>query len=149
MAFFTPVGGGTPIAQHGRQMLDPRATMEKAIQASAVAEHAAQCDQPLQPKVLFRADIRMDIERRNEPANRKGRRRETPDNPCGKEAEISSKCLIRTGGSREQCQLEFQNYNLCRSFWDQVIKERRSKGITPFLPSPVERAEILEKHFQS
>ncbi|KFD56061.1 hypothetical protein M514_03185 [Trichuris suis] len=91
----------------------------------------------------------MNIDRANESENRRTLRRNLPDNPCAKEAEISSNCLMRTGGDRAQCQLEFRNYNLCRSFWDQVMKERRSKGVTPFLPPPVERAEILEKHFQS
>ncbi|KFD49153.1 hypothetical protein M514_09977 [Trichuris suis] len=34
--------------------------MEKAIQASAVVEHAAHCDQPLQPKVLcYENNIRL------------------------------------------------------------------------------------------
>uniref|UniRef100_A0A5S6QIG2 Coiled-coil-helix-coiled-coil-helix domain-containing protein 7 n=1 Tax=Trichuris muris TaxID=70415 RepID=A0A5S6QIG2_TRIMR len=62
--------------------------------------------------------------------NRRALRRELPDNPCAKEAKISSACLVRAEGDRAQCQLEFQNYALCRSFWDQVVKERRTKVMT-------------------
>ncbi|KFD45552.1 hypothetical protein M513_13568 [Trichuris suis] len=46
------INGSNPIAQRGRLILNSTATMEEAIQASAVVVHAAHCDQPLQPKVL-------------------------------------------------------------------------------------------------
>ncbi|KFD59295.1 hypothetical protein M514_28526 [Trichuris suis] len=52
--------GSSPTAQRGRPILNARATMEKAIPASAVVEHAARCDQPLQPKVLcYENNIRL------------------------------------------------------------------------------------------
>ncbi|KFD51306.1 hypothetical protein M513_07711 [Trichuris suis] len=43
---------GPPSGKRGRRILNPRATMERAVQASAVVEHASQCNRPLHPKVL-------------------------------------------------------------------------------------------------
>ncbi|KFD63139.1 hypothetical protein M514_11072 [Trichuris suis] len=43
---------GPPSDKRGRRILNPRATMERAVQASAVVEHASQCNRPLHPKVL-------------------------------------------------------------------------------------------------
>ncbi|KFD49789.1 hypothetical protein M513_09256 [Trichuris suis] len=52
--------GSNRTAQRGRPILNARATMEKAIPASAVVEHAARCDQSLQPKVLcYENNIRL------------------------------------------------------------------------------------------
>ncbi|KYQ51968.1 Coiled-coil-helix-coiled-coil-helix domain-containing protein 7 [Trachymyrmex zeteki] len=71
------------------------------------------------------------------------RRNQETDNPCYKEHLMSLKCLNSNPDKTENpCELYFINYKNCKDFWASVRRERRSKGIKPYLPPPEERAKI-------
>lgn len=38
-------------------------------------------------------------------------------NPCLKEQRLSYKCLSDNDYDKEKCQLQFENYKMCKRFW--------------------------------
>ncbi|CAH1364586.1 coiled-coil-helix-coiled-coil-helix domain-containing protein 7 [Tenebrio molitor] len=67
-------------------------------------------------------------------------------NPCLKEQEQTYKCFHKNDFDKDACQLQIQNYNVCKGFWNSVRAERRRKGIRPHLP-PVEDREKIKAEF--
>ncbi|KAK9502036.1 hypothetical protein O3M35_012643 [Rhynocoris fuscipes] len=70
-------------------------------------------------------------------------------NPCLKEHNSSLKCLARNNYDPESCEKHFSNYKACKSFWNEVKRQRRLHGIRPLLPPPEEREAIKIKFFES
>ncbi|XP_026750601.1 coiled-coil-helix-coiled-coil-helix domain-containing protein 7 [Galleria mellonella] len=70
-------------------------------------------------------------------------------NPCLKEQEQSYECLNKNGFDHEKCEKYFDNYNTCKKFWGQVSRNRRSKGIQPYLPDVEEREKIKAEYFKN
>ena len=70
-------------------------------------------------------------------------------NPCLKEHHLSSKCLENNNYAHEKCAVFFDNYKTCKNFWSEVMKDRKSRGISPILPLPEERNVIKEEYFNS
>lgn len=64
------------------------------------------------------------------------------NNPCLKEQKLSLKCLDDNGYDKKKCSVFFANYTVCQNFWLEITKERRAKGIYPYLPPPEERETI-------
>lgn len=55
------------------------------------------------------------------------------NNPCLKEQELTYKCFHDNSFDKEVCQLEIENYKLCKSFWFQttirrMVHRRTSRG---------------------
>lgn len=84
-------------------------------------------------------------------------------NPCLKEQEQTYKCFHKNDFDKDACQLQIQNYNVCKGFWvfitftfnhnyrfvvfqNSVRAERRRNGIRPHLP-PVEDREKIKAEF--
>lgn len=38
-------------------------------------------------------------------------------NPCLKETELTLSCFHKNNFDKEACQMEMENYRLCKSFW--------------------------------
>ncbi|XP_012135715.1 coiled-coil-helix-coiled-coil-helix domain-containing protein 7 [Megachile rotundata] len=70
-------------------------------------------------------------------------------NACWKEHNLSLKCLDKNKYDYDKCMLYFNNYKSCKKFWANVYSERRTKGITPFMPSPEEREKIKAEYLAS
>ncbi|XP_015602191.1 coiled-coil-helix-coiled-coil-helix domain-containing protein 7 [Cephus cinctus] len=70
-------------------------------------------------------------------------------NPCFKEAQLSSQCLMENNCDREICSPYFANYKACKKFWNDVMSARRQKGITPYLPPIEERSQVVDDYFKS
>ncbi|KAG5879525.1 hypothetical protein JTB14_029891 [Gonioctena quinquepunctata] len=68
-------------------------------------------------------------------------------NPCHKEQELTYKCFNDNNFDKEACQLEIQNYTVCKGFWHAVKQERRRNGIRPLLPPLAEREDIKRDFF--
>ncbi|XP_002737211.1 coiled-coil-helix-coiled-coil-helix domain-containing protein 7-like [Saccoglossus kowalevskii] len=64
------------------------------------------------------------------------------NNPCLSEANASYKCLRDTNYERDLCYHEFVTYKNCKKFWNNVMINRRRKGIKPPLPPPEDRDQI-------
>ena len=64
------------------------------------------------------------------------------DHPCSKESKQSYKCLEANAFDKDRCVLYFDNYKNCSSFWDNIRKDRKSKGIKPFMPVPEDRERV-------
>ena len=47
-------------------------------------------------------------------------------NPCWEESKISMRCLENNGYDKTKCGAAFDNYNVCKKFWNEVIKEKIS-----------------------
>lgn len=43
------------------------------------------------------------------------------NNPCLREQEKSFKCFSDNEYNKEACKMEIDNYNLCKSFWVNVV----------------------------
>uniref|UniRef100_A0A0V0G865 Coiled-coil-helix-coiled-coil-helix domain-containing protein 7 n=1 Tax=Triatoma dimidiata TaxID=72491 RepID=A0A0V0G865_TRIDM len=71
------------------------------------------------------------------------------NNPCLKEHNMSLNCLSQNNYDPDECQKYFQNYKLCKSFWNEVRRYRRINGIRPLLPPPSERESIKAKYFET
>ncbi|KYM97860.1 PREDICTED: coiled-coil-helix-coiled-coil-helix domain-containing protein 7 [Cyphomyrmex costatus] len=69
------------------------------------------------------------------------RRDQQIDNPCYKEHLMSLKC-VTSNKTKDTCTQYFINYRNCKDFWASVQRERRLKGIKPYLPPLEERAKI-------
>ncbi|KAJ8669854.1 hypothetical protein QAD02_001113 [Eretmocerus hayati] len=72
----------------------------------------------------------------------------TESNPCVTEHELSFKCMSNNEYDKEICRDYLDNYNMCRSFWNSVRKDRRERSIYPELPPPEERDKIKAEFFQ-
>ncbi|XP_045505313.1 coiled-coil-helix-coiled-coil-helix domain-containing protein 7 [Colias croceus] len=70
------------------------------------------------------------------------------NNPCLKEQEQSYSCLNKNGFNQEKCELHFDNYNTCKKFWGKVYKDRKAKGLTPYLPEVSERESIKQEYLK-
>ncbi|XP_051173494.1 coiled-coil-helix-coiled-coil-helix domain-containing protein 7 [Leptopilina boulardi] len=70
-------------------------------------------------------------------------------NPCFKEEVLSLKCLKNNDYNQEKCYDFFINVKICREFWDELRRERRSRGIKPELPYPNERKQIKEEYLKN
>ncbi|XP_004922524.1 coiled-coil-helix-coiled-coil-helix domain-containing protein 7 [Bombyx mandarina] len=70
-------------------------------------------------------------------------------NPCLTEQEQSYKCLDKNGFDHAKCEEYFENYNTCKKFWGKVYKDRKAKGIQPYLPEVEERKEIKAAYFKA
>nr|XP_034826124.1 coiled-coil-helix-coiled-coil-helix domain-containing protein 7 isoform X2 [Maniola hyperantus] len=69
-------------------------------------------------------------------------------NPCLKEQEKSYQCLNKNGFDHEKCEPYFDNYNTCKKFWGKVSKDRRARGIVPYLPDVEDREKIKAEYVQ-
>ncbi|XP_018329366.1 coiled-coil-helix-coiled-coil-helix domain-containing protein 7 [Agrilus planipennis] len=70
-------------------------------------------------------------------------------NPCLKEANISYKCLSDNGYDKDKCELQIENYNLCKKFWGFIKTDRRKNGIKPYLPDPQDREAIKSQYIDA
>jgi len=68
--------------------------------------------------------------------------------PCSKERKMVMKCLNDSGYDRPKCEIYFENYRNCKSFWNKISWERWWKGVTPSMPPPEERDAIQEQYEQ-
>ena len=68
--------------------------------------------------------------------------------PCYKERRLSLKCMDVKGYTREHCVREFENFKNCKSFWTEVIRERKHDNITPHIPPLEERDAIFKAKFK-
>ncbi|KAM3928018.1 coiled-coil-helix-coiled-coil-helix domain-containing protein 7 [Leptodactylus fuscus] len=64
-------------------------------------------------------------------------------NPCLEESDASSKCLEANNFQKDMCGFYFHRYKVCRRFWHTIMLERRRDGVTPAMPTPEERKQIL------
>ncbi|CAG9859447.1 unnamed protein product [Phyllotreta striolata] len=69
-------------------------------------------------------------------------------NPCLKESNLTSKCFNDNDFDKSKCTVEIENYKLCKSFWFEVQKDRRRRGIKPFMPVLEERDSIKKEFFK-
>ncbi|CAD5122666.1 DgyrCDS11076 [Dimorphilus gyrociliatus] len=69
-------------------------------------------------------------------------------NPCILEHRLALRCLDERGYNKDQCGIFFTNYKNCKTFWDRIVKDRKRKGIKPYLPPPTERQTIKDSHEQ-
>ncbi|CAK1591258.1 unnamed protein product [Parnassius mnemosyne] len=69
-------------------------------------------------------------------------------NPCLKEQTQSYECLSKNGYDQEKCEAYFDNYNTCKKFWGQVYRDRRAKGIHPYLPDLEDREKIKSEYMK-
>ncbi|XP_022818308.1 coiled-coil-helix-coiled-coil-helix domain-containing protein 7 [Spodoptera litura] len=69
-------------------------------------------------------------------------------NPCLKEQEMSYQCLNKNGYDQSKCEEYFDNYNTCKKFWGKVYKDRKAKGLYPYMPEVEDRPKIKEEYFQ-
>ncbi|XP_003741493.1 coiled-coil-helix-coiled-coil-helix domain-containing protein 7 [Galendromus occidentalis] len=67
-------------------------------------------------------------------------------NPCHKESELSLECLFRNSDDRDKCHVYFENYKVCKKFWDHVRKDRMRKGLNPALPPLAEREAVKKEY---
>ena len=67
-------------------------------------------------------------------------------NPCLEESLLSLDCLRKYPHDKDACAVFTFNYKSCKEFWQRVIKERKSQGIEPELPSMQDRLNILKEH---
>ncbi|XP_049880274.1 coiled-coil-helix-coiled-coil-helix domain-containing protein 7 [Pectinophora gossypiella] len=70
-------------------------------------------------------------------------------NPCLKEQEQSYHCLNKNNFDQDKCDVYFDNYNTCKKFWGKVYKDRKAKGLYPYLPDVEDRAKIKEDYVKS
>ncbi|XP_073969098.1 coiled-coil-helix-coiled-coil-helix domain-containing protein 7 isoform X1 [Rhodnius prolixus] len=66
-----------------------------------------------------------------------------------KEHNMSLNCLSQNHYSPDECQKQFQNYKLCKTFWNEVRRYRRINGISPLLPPLNERESVKAKYFET
>lgn len=95
-------------------------------------------------KASSSTDYSVRIKRRQE----ENLQRRIQADPCYTEREISSNCLVDSGWDYQLCKREVENVNLCTTFWSNVEKERRDKGILPYRPPAAER-ETIKREFLS
>ncbi|XP_045455762.1 coiled-coil-helix-coiled-coil-helix domain-containing protein 7 [Melitaea cinxia] len=67
-------------------------------------------------------------------------------NPCLKEQQQSYECLNKNGYVQEKCETYFDNYNTCKKFWGKVFKDRRARGLTPYLPDVADRETVKAEY---
>ncbi|CAG9792804.1 unnamed protein product [Diatraea saccharalis] len=70
-------------------------------------------------------------------------------NPCLKEQEQSYQCLNKNNFDHSKCENYFDNYNICKKFWGKVYSDRRSKGLTPYMPDVEDREKIKEEYIKN
>ena len=62
--------------------------------------------------------------------------------PCYKERQMSLRCLDERSYDKDQCARQFANFKNCKTFWSDIIKERRRDNIQPAIPPLEERDAI-------
>ncbi|XP_031830353.1 coiled-coil-helix-coiled-coil-helix domain-containing protein 7 [Nomia melanderi] len=70
------------------------------------------------------------------------------NNPCLKEHELALNCLTNNQDLMKRCVLYFENYRNCKTFWNDVMKDRKSRGIEPQLPVPEEREKVKAEYLK-
>ncbi|XP_017269625.1 coiled-coil-helix-coiled-coil-helix domain-containing protein 7 [Kryptolebias marmoratus] len=73
--------------------------------------------------------------------SRKARNQDT--NPCVEESDASRKCLDAYNYDKSMCSAYFQRYKNCRTYWHNIMVQRRKNGVKPEMPSAAERLEML------
>lgn len=68
------------------------------------------------------------------------------NNPCIKEYYLSMNCMSENALQRDICVPYFDNYRICKIFWRKVIRDRRSRGIMPAVPSISDRDEVKNEY---
>ncbi|XP_055620969.1 coiled-coil-helix-coiled-coil-helix domain-containing protein 7 [Toxorhynchites rutilus septentrionalis] len=71
------------------------------------------------------------------------------NNPCLHEQGLVHKCLNVNNYDKEKCELYFSNYKNCKDFWYKVSRDRRSRGIYPYLPDVEDRAKLKAEYMKS
>ena len=65
--------------------------------------------------------------------------------PCWRENRMSMKCLDDSNYNKSLCQVEFENYNKCKAFWNTISWARRRAGKYPLIPeTDEERAKYKQ-----
>ncbi|OQV24866.1 hypothetical protein BV898_01452 [Hypsibius exemplaris] len=67
-------------------------------------------------------------------------------NPCLHEANLTFKCLAQNNYDGDECKAYHENYNLCKTFWARVYRDRRQRQLFPFLPPPSEREAVKAQY---
>ncbi|KAL5016056.1 hypothetical protein ScPMuIL_005645 [Solemya velum] len=67
-------------------------------------------------------------------------------NPCIMEQDFAFRCMDEHDYDREKCSRHFQNYKNCREFWSFVTRDRKRKGVKPYLPPADEREEVKKQY---
>uniref|UniRef100_A0A1Q3FD81 Coiled-coil-helix-coiled-coil-helix domain-containing protein 7 n=1 Tax=Culex tarsalis TaxID=7177 RepID=A0A1Q3FD81_CULTA len=71
------------------------------------------------------------------------------NNPCLREQDLVHKCLNKNNYDNSECELYFSNYKNCKDFWYRVQRERRAKGLYPYLPDVADRARLKEEYMRT
>ncbi|XP_053714601.1 coiled-coil-helix-coiled-coil-helix domain-containing protein 7 [Synchiropus splendidus] len=72
-----------------------------------------------------------------------GKFRDQDINPCIEESDASQKCMNHYNYDKNMCGAYFQNYKRCRSYWHNIMLQRRRDGVKPDMPTAAERQEML------
>lgn len=68
------------------------------------------------------------------------------NNPCVKEHNQVYNCLNENAYNYNQCKNHTDNYKMCKEFWGRVQRDRKMKGIKPYLPDPEDREEVKKSY---
>ena len=58
------------------------------------------------------------------------------------------KCLDDSNYNRSLCQLEFDNYNKCKAFWNSISWARRRAGKYPLVPETEEERALFKQKYR-
>ncbi|KAM8822679.1 coiled-coil-helix-coiled-coil-helix domain-containing protein 7 isoform 2-T3 [Spinachia spinachia] len=64
-------------------------------------------------------------------------------NPCIEESDASQKCLSAYNYDSRMCSAYFLKYKNCRKYWHGIMLQRRRDGVSPAMPTAVDRQEML------
>ena len=59
------------------------------------------------------------------------------------------RCLENNGYDKTKCGAAFDNYNVCKKFWNDVRLNRRRAGIEPYIPVPEDRPAMMSKYAET
>lgn len=66
-------------------------------------------------------------------------------NPCLREQEQSFKCFSDNGSDKEACQMQIDNYNICKSFWVRQLLILLLLSIIAFVDYRVQLSQTGEE----
>ncbi|XP_037549778.1 coiled-coil-helix-coiled-coil-helix domain-containing protein 7 [Nematolebias whitei] len=72
-----------------------------------------------------------------------GRARHQDTNPCIEETDASQKCMDTYNYDRSMCSADFQRYKNCRTYWHNIMMQRKRDGVKPYMPTAAQRLEML------